>query len=357
MYNNNHQEADIYALLSEDPLLNDPTIDNPNLLGMFNNHDYLLEHPLSNDLNQGFSTFDFTPHYTPPDPFSYQRRRHSVAVNLLNPEIIPPPLSTVDHRASMPNIFHPPPSDRLGPTSVKPNHSPIQFNALPWSNDTPVRHKRSLSQQYSTSLAPPMSGIASRRMSTATPNDISTWHKMAHSTQEEKPSETIKEEQEEDIEDYPNITDADVEAAKCDPSAIPRRQKLRYEGDEYTPKWVRYTGQLKEGYCDTCPSGKWLQLKNSAYWYHKQFFHGISSVSGKRFQNPLEQRHGEHDSLEGLCHQCQEFVPVCNSKRKNSVLWYRHAHKCHIYDRPKTRMAGSRRASVQEQPLKKTKFL
>lgn len=49
-------------------------------------------------------------------------------------------------------------------------------------------------------------------------------------------------------------------------AAMPRRQKLRYEGDHYTPKWVRYTGHLKEGYCDSCNPGKWLQLKNSAYW-------------------------------------------------------------------------------------------
>lgn len=49
-------------------------------------------------------------------------------------------------------------------------------------------------------------------------------------------------------------------------AAMPRRQKLRYDGDSYTPKWVRFTGHLKEGYCDSCQPGKWLQLKNSAYW-------------------------------------------------------------------------------------------
>ncbi|ORX63252.1 hypothetical protein BCR32DRAFT_298498 [Anaeromyces robustus] len=40
-------------------------------------------------------------------------------------------------------------------------------------------------------------------------------------------------------------------------------------------------------FCDQCNPGRWLQLKNSAYWYHKQFFHGISSVSGKPFHPPL----------------------------------------------------------------------
>ncbi|KAI9319492.1 hypothetical protein BX666DRAFT_1835783, partial [Dichotomocladium elegans] len=109
--------------------------------------------------------------------------------------------------------------------------------------------------------------------------------------------------------------------------ARPRRQKLRFDEDQYTPSWVRYNGQAKEGLCDTCSPGKWLQLKNSAYWYHKQFFHGISSVSGQPFIKPLETRWVDQDLLEGLCHQCHQWVPVSNVKRKNSVLWYRHAHK------------------------------
>ncbi|KAI8987311.1 hypothetical protein BDF20DRAFT_849388 [Mycotypha africana] len=160
----------------------------------------------------------------------------------------------------------------------------------------------------------------------------------------------------ENAQDYPHITDADLEAARKNPTAIPRRQKLRYEGDEYTPKWVRYTGQQKEGYCDTCqPVGKWLQLKNSAFWYHKQFYHGISSVSGKPFANPLEQRPGieNADVIEGLCHQCKQFVPICNSKRKNSALWYRHAHKCHVYDKPKVK-GNSSSSSISKKPTNAT---
>ncbi|KAG1455628.1 hypothetical protein G6F56_007021 [Rhizopus delemar] len=118
--------------------------------------------------------------------------------------------------------------------------------------------------------------------------------------------------------------------------SMPRRQKQRYEGDYYTPNWVRYTGHLKEGYCDSCQPGKWLQLKNSAYWYHKQFYHGISSVTGKPFNKPIEQRLGKGSLTEGLCHQCNRFVPVCNSKKKNNyMLWYRHAHKCHLHDKNK----------------------
>lgn len=65
--------------------------------------------------------------------------------------------------------------------------------------------------------------------------------------------------------------------------------------------------------------------------YHKQFFHGISSVSGKEFVQPLETRWVDQDLVEGLCHQCHTWVAVSNVKRKNSVLWYRHAHKVSKY--------------------------
>ncbi|KAI8058833.1 hypothetical protein BDF21DRAFT_455979 [Thamnidium elegans] len=143
-------------------------------------------------------------------------------------------------------------------------------------------------------------------------------------------------------EDYPEMSTRDVEAARSDPEARPRKQKLRFTGDKYTPQWVRYNGQSKEGLCDTCKPGKWLQLKNSAYWYHKQFFHGISSVSGKEFVQPLETRWVDQDLVEGLCHQCHQWVAVSNVKRKNSVLWYRHAHKCHVYHKPKPNVPKKR---------------
>lgn len=66
--------------------------------------------------------------------------------------------------------------------------------------------------------------------------------------------------------------------------------------------------------------------------YHKQFYHGISSVSGIFFLKPLEQRMGKGDMIEGLCHQCHRFIPACNGKKKNNyMLWYRHAHKVSLF--------------------------
>ncbi|KAJ8662637.1 hypothetical protein O0I10_001600 [Lichtheimia ornata] len=131
-------------------------------------------------------------------------------------------------------------------------------------------------------------------------------------------------------------------------------QNTRYDThessqDHYTPRWVRYTGHRKEGFCESCKPGRWLQLKNSAYWYHKQFFHGISSVTGARFRDPIERR-VRKDMIEGLCHQCHQFVPMGRQGRKYtryshqqpSVLWYRHAHKCHINDRSRPTAAEKR---------------
>ncbi|KAI9187883.1 hypothetical protein H9P43_002274 [Blastocladiella emersonii ATCC 22665] len=139
-----------------------------------------------------------------------------------------------------------------------------------------------------------------------------------------------------------------------------REQPLRFPDDMYTPRYVRFAGAAKEGRCDHCPTPRWLQLKNSAFWYHTQFFHGISSVSGQPFRDPVERRRvhlpppppappkdgkeskparastaASRTVEEGRCHQCNEWVQLSSSKRRcGAVAWYRHAHKCHVYAKP-----------------------
>jgi hypothetical protein len=49
-----------------------------------------------------------------------------------------------------------------------------------------------------------------------------------------------------------------------------RSQLIKHKDDSYTPRYVRYIGQNKQGLCELCPTEKWLQLKDSAFWYHKQ---------------------------------------------------------------------------------------
>lgn len=113
-----------------------------------------------------------------------------------------------------------------------------------------------------------------------------------------------------------------------DPDMIPHEQELRFDGDLYTPRWVRGHGNKREGWCGICKPGRWLVLKNSAFWYDKSFTHGISAATGSPFQEPQETRRmdGNPDVWEGLCGSCNEWVALVSSKKKGTT-WFRHAYK------------------------------
>jgi hypothetical protein len=113
-----------------------------------------------------------------------------------------------------------------------------------------------------------------------------------------------------------------------DPDLVPHEQELRFEGDLYTPRWVRGHGNKREGWCGICKPGRWLVLKNSAFWYDKSFTHGISAATGSPFQEPQETRRmdGNPDVWEGLCGSCNEWVALVSSKKKGTT-WFRHAYK------------------------------
>ncbi|PHH88143.1 hypothetical protein CDD83_7930 [Cordyceps sp. RAO-2017] len=142
-----------------------------------------------------------------------------------------------------------------------------------------------------------------------------------------------------------------------DPDLIPYEQELRFEGDLYTPRWVRGHGNKREGWCGICKPGRWLVLKNSAFWYDKSFTHGISAATGCPFQQPLETRRmdGNPDVWEGLCGSCNDWVALVSSKKKGTT-WFRHAYKCHTHpkvkDGPKRRHNGNNgaRAGVSHGP-------
>lgn len=113
-----------------------------------------------------------------------------------------------------------------------------------------------------------------------------------------------------------------------DPDLTPYEQELRFDGDMYTPKWVRGHGNKREGWCGICKPGRWLVLKNSAYWYDKSFTHGISAATGAPFQEPLDKRRmdGNPDVWEGLCGSCNKWIALVSSKKKGTT-WFRHAYK------------------------------
>ncbi|KAL7269554.1 hypothetical protein RUND412_007784, partial [Rhizina undulata] len=142
----------------------------------------------------------------------------------------------------------------------------------------------------------------------------------------------------------------------ADPDMMPHEQDMRFDGDLYTPRWVRGHGNKREGWCGICKPGRWLVLKNSAFWYDKSFTHGISAATGLQFNKPSEVRRmdGNPDVWEGLCHACQEWVPLVSNKKKGTT-WFRHAYKCHTH--PKIKDAPKRRReSSQGKAAAKAKF-
>ncbi|UNI14014.1 hypothetical protein JDV02_000698 [Purpureocillium takamizusanense] len=143
-----------------------------------------------------------------------------------------------------------------------------------------------------------------------------------------------------------------------DADMIPYEQDLRFEGDLYTPRWVRGHGNKREGWCGICKPGRWLVLKNSAFWYDKSFTHGISAATGSPFQEPLETRRmdGNPDVWEGLCGSCNGWIALVSSKKKGTT-WFRHAYKCHAHpkvkDVPKRRRETNHgRGMVAQQPAR-----
>ena len=116
-----------------------------------------------------------------------------------------------------------------------------------------------------------------------------------------------------------------------DPEMRPYEQEPRFAGDLYTPRWVRGHGNKREGWCGLCKPGRWLVLKNSAFWYDKSFTHGVSAATGAAFQTPQDTRRTDTnpDVWEGLCGSCGEWVALVSSKKKGTT-WFRHAYKvCH----------------------------
>lgn len=130
----------------------------------------------------------------------------------------------------------------------------------------------------------------------------------------------------------------------------------RWEGDLYTPRWQRGVGDSKEGLCPLCEEEVWLRIKQSSYWYHMNYHHGISATTGKPYDPPADfeverlARTGVDEAvirLSGLCSKCHEWVTISTKhldedERQlacpledlidipsvNLMTWYRHSQRC-----------------------------
>ncbi|ORX78008.1 hypothetical protein BCR32DRAFT_270289 [Anaeromyces robustus] len=67
---------------------------------------------------------------------------------------------------------------------------------------------------------------------------------------------------------------------------IPKKPKHKY--DYFTPRFVKEKGIKKIGKCPCCPQkpGTWYKTKTSAYRYHLNTYHGISSTSLTTYDKP-----------------------------------------------------------------------
>ncbi|KAH0344741.1 hypothetical protein KCU81_g4636, partial [Aureobasidium melanogenum] len=112
-----------------------------------------------------------------------------------------------------------------------------------------------------------------------------------------------------------------------DKTMVPQRRNLKDPNHLYMPRWIRGDGKQREGWCGACRPGKWLSLKRSTYWYHKNFCHGIT-VMGTPFPRPTHTRALADDKgWEGYCGSCNRWI-VLNGGKKSHTSWFRHAYKC-----------------------------
>ncbi|MBW0466433.1 hypothetical protein O181_006148 [Austropuccinia psidii MF-1] len=136
--------------------------------------------------------------------------------------------------------------------------------------------------------------------------------------------------------------------------------------DLYTPRYVKGVGSEKVGLCCICAEPKsrggenmslWLKMKVSSYSYHLSFFHGINNADGLPFSPPVQIRliQREHvaanektDLKEGLCHQCENWIPMEGVKMQEvkvpELFWWKHAKSCH-----KSRLQGDCGVHIQDE--------
>ncbi|RVD92378.1 meiotic expression up-regulated 26-like protein [Tubulinosema ratisbonensis] len=100
----------------------------------------------------------------------------------------------------------------------------------------------------------------------------------------------------------------------------------KLEKKPYKPVLTRKLITGNEGYCKVCD--KWFKLKNSSYWYHMNFIHGINS-EGKKYPEP-KIRIGV-DKLESFCKACNKWIFLGTKRGAKSYrfTWFKHWQKNH----------------------------
>ena len=251
----------------------------------------------------------------------------------LSPGHPPPPLHPLSHSHPHPHP-HPLPlthGHHPHPNPLSLSHPPRPH--LYWASQPPTYHRSPTLYPPSPSAFLPPDG----RLSLETPSPLPS-----HGYHRPRPTDSDLQARPPHLMRMDPIGPPDLFASLCrepsapppedmnpaDPELTPHEQDIRFDGDLYTPRWVRGQGNKREGWCGVCTPGRWLVLKNSAFWYDKSFSHGISAATGSPFQGPQDTRRmeGNPDVWEGRCGSCHDWVALVSSKKKGTT-WFRHAYK------------------------------
>lgn len=125
----------------------------------------------------------------------------------------------------------------------------------------------------------------------------------------------------------------------------PQRKAKRSVDDLYTPQWVRNRGTQREGWCGWCQS--WHTLRDSTYWYHMHYSHGISQANGSRLPHPAGFRaFCDSNEWEVKCGRCAKWMPL-PPRDKWPTVYFRHTYKCYYKSRPNT-ASGEDGGSIEQ---------
>ncbi|KAH8656987.1 hypothetical protein BGZ60DRAFT_531849 [Tricladium varicosporioides] len=128
------------------------------------------------------------------------------------------------------------------------------------------------------------------------------------------------------IEDPPSPTVPD----DIDDLQTVQPNELRFEGDGYSPRWVR--GFKREGWCGLCKPGRWIDT-GTAWWNHRVLLHGICAETGKTFPDPESavEVNAATRTWKGRCGKCKAWITFRLGDKRHYSGWYMHAGNC--YDR------------------------
>lgn len=248
---------------------------------------------------------------------------------------------------------------------------------VPNESSPPYDAKRALELLEEAALKIKTSSSSSSITATTTTNASATNEQKQHHHQQQQPSKFLKRIPLQDITNtnrtisimngklrHPQPSQPPILQHHHHQQQLHKEESIRFMEpkhslDLYSPRWVRGKGFTREGLCHFChlqimasptkedsllvlknstsfptetQQGNWYRIKQSAFWYHLHFHHGISAKRGERYP-PIEEaslrllpvlsKYGipnEHlKKAQVHCRCCEEYITVWQQKSSNAL--------------------------------------